>query len=284
MVQNDSNYVDEYGNRSAWIELYNTTRRAMNFSSIYITTQRVEKGQVPDRSKMYLVPRGDARTKISHLQPAVFFADGKPEKGVFHTSVMLTPGKENYIAVYDADGISKLDEVVVPANLKAGQSFARDTKIEKLNEIEGNEFNAADWSIRTGKSGSEITPGENNYVIGANNKIEQFEKNDANGVILTIMAMAIVFSALILLSICFFIFGSINKRISEKKNQPKEEPIKETPAVSGDANDEVIAAISIALYEHFNAHDEESNVLTFKEYDSNWGSPIATLPEFSNLR
>ncbi len=287
MVQNDSNYVDEYGKCSAWVELYNTTRRAMNFSSIYLTTQRVAEGQVPDRSKMYLVPRGDHRTKVSHLAAAVFFADGKPQLGTFHTSITLTPGVENYIAVYDADGISKLDEVIIPANLKAGESFARETKIEDLNKIEGNNFDASAWSIRTGKSGSEITPGENNYVIGANEKIEQFEKNDSTGVILTISAMAIVFSALILLSICFFVFGSINKRIADKEKKAKSAAkgeVVETTAQS-EANDEVIAAIAMALYEHLNAHDEESNVLTFKRnHHTDWNSRIATLTELSSRR
>lgn len=287
MVQNDSNYVDEYGKCSAWIELYNTTRRAMNISSIYITTERVAEGQLPDRSKMYLVPRGDHRTKIEHLQPAVFFADGKPELGTFHTGVTFTPGTENYIAVYDADCITKLDEVIIPANLPANQSFARDTKIEDFNKIEGNTFNAAEWSIHTGKSGSEITPGENNYVIGANHKIEQFEKQDSNGIILTVMAMAIVFSALILLSICFFIFGTINKRIADKKKAAKAAPAEQesyADSTSAEANDEVIAAIAMALYEHLNAHDEESNVLTFKRHHSDWNSRIATLTEAANRR
>ncbi|MGM9802803.1 MAG: OadG family transporter subunit [Muribaculaceae bacterium] len=287
MVENNSNYTDEYGNRSAWIELYNTTRRTMNFSSIFITTQRVEEGQLPDRSKMYLVPRGDSRTKVEHLQSAVFFADGKPQQGTFHTSITLTPGVENYIAVYDSDGLTKLDEVVIPANLPANCSFARNNKIEELSLLTGNTFNAQHWSIRNGESGSEITPAENNYVIGANDKIEQFEKNDSHGFILTIMAMAIVFSALVLLSICFFIFGSINKRINDKKkaqkNNHRKEPIDE-PETDEDADGEVIAAIAMALYQHLNAHDEESNVLTFKRRHSDWNSKIATLTELSSRR
>ena len=152
MVQNDSNLVDEYGNRSAWIELYNSTRRTMNISSIYITTQKVEDGQLPDRNQMYLVPRGDERTKVKHLQAAVFFADEQPQKGTFHTSIKLIPGQENYIAVYDADCITKLDEVVVPANLPAGCSFARNTKIEDFCKLNGNSFIAGDWSVRNGEA------------------------------------------------------------------------------------------------------------------------------------
>ena len=287
MVQNDSNLVDEYGNRTAWIELYNSTRRTMNISSIYLTTQKVEDGELPDRNQMYLVPRGDERTKVKHLQAIVFYADGQPQKGTFHACITLTPGKENYIAVYDADCITKLDEVIVPADLPAGYSFARNTKVEDFCKLNGNTFIAGDWSVRNGESGSEITPGENNYVIGKNDKIEQFEKNDSHGVILTIMAMAIVFSALIVLSTCFFIFGTISKRMSDKKKKSKnrQQEQEQAPAeIDGDAEGEVVAAIAMALYEHLNAHDEESNVLTFKRRHSDWNSKIATLSELSARR
>ena len=287
MVQNDSNLVDEYGNRTAWIELYNSTRRTMNISSIYLTTQKVEDGELPDRNQMYLVPRGDERTKVKHLQAIVFYADGQPQKGTFHACITLTPGKENYIAVYDADCITKLDEVIVPADLPAGYSFARNTKVEDFCKLNGNTFIAGDWSVRNGESGSEITPGENNYVIGKNDKIEQFEKNDSHGVILTIMAMAIVFSALIVLSTCFFIFGTISKRMSDKKKKSKnrQQEQEQAPAeFDGDAEGEVVAAIAMALYEHLNAHDEESNVLTFKRRHSDWNSKIATLSELSARR
>ena len=287
MVQNDSNLVDEYGNRTAWIELYNSTRRTMNISSIYLTTQKVEDGELPDRNQMYLVPRGDERTKVKHLQAIVFYADGQPQKGTFHTSIKLTPGQENYIAVYDADCITKLDEVIVPADLPAGYSFARNTKVEDFCKLNGNSFIAGDWSVRNGESGSEITPGENNYVIGKNDKIEQFEKNDSHGFILTIMAMAIVFSALIVLSTCFFIFGTISKRMSDKKKKSKnrQQEQEQAPAeIDGDAEGEVVAAIAMALYEHLNAHDEESNVLTFKRRHSDWNSKIATLSELSARR
>ena len=287
MVQNDSNYVDEYGKCSAWVELYNTTRRAMNISSIYLTTQKVEDGELPDRNQMYLVPRGDERTKVKHLQAIVFYADGQPQKGTFHACITLTPGKENYIAVYDADCITKLDEVIVPADLPAGYSFARNTKVEDFCKLNGNSFIAGDWSVRNGESGSEITPGENNYVIGKNDKIEQFEKNDSHGFILTIMAMAIVFSALIVLSTCFCIFGTISKRMSDKKKKSKnrQQEQEQAPAeIDGDAEGEVVAAIAMALYEHLNAHDEESNVLTFKRRHSDWNSKIATLSELSARR
>lgn len=284
MVENQTNITDEYGNRHAWIELYNTTRKSMQISTVFITNERVPEGATPDKTKMYVIPLNDKNTKIEHLQQAVFFADGDPWKGTFHASFELVPGQENYIAIYDADGLTKLDEVVVPANLPADHSYARTVEIEDWYKIESNEFDASQWEFRNGiEKDSAITPGLNNQVIELNNKIEKFQKLDSSGVMLTIMAMLIVFSALILLSICFYVFGKINARIARKNKavaQGKDED-DENIDIENDSS-EVIAAISMALHQHLNAHDYEDTILTInkvKRAYSPWSSKIYSLRE-----
>ena len=284
MVENNTNITDEYGNRHAWIELYNTTRKTMQISTVFITNERIPEGQTPVKEKMYVIPLNDERTKIHHLQQAVFFADGDPWKGTFHASFELKPGEENYIAIYDADGLTKLDEVVVPANLPADHSYARTVEIEDWHLIESNEFNASEWEIRNGQEkDSAITPGINNQVIELNDKIEKFQKLDGNGVMLTLMAMLIVFSALILLSICFYAFGKINAKIARKNKavaQGKSE--EEDHADVENDSSEAIAAITMALYQHLNAHDYEDTVLTInkvKRAYSPWSSKIYSLRE-----
>lgn len=284
MVENNTNITDEYGNRHAWIELYNTTRKTMQISTVFITNERVPEGQLPDKTKMYVIPLNDEDTKIHHLQQAVFFADGDPWKGTFHTSFELVPGQENYIAIYDADGLTKLDEVVVPANLPADHSFARTTEIEDWHLIDNNTFNAEEWEVRNGlEKNSAITPGINNQVVELNDKIQKFEEKDGNGILLTISAMVIVFSALLLLSVCFYIFGKINAKIARKNKAVAQ------GKTDVDANDEVendsseaIAAITMALYQHLNAHDYEDTVLTInkvKRAYSPWSSKIYSLRE-----
>ena len=284
MVENNTNITDEYGNRHAWIELYNTTRKTMQISTVFITNERIPEGQTPVKEKMYVIPLNDEKTKIHHLQQAVFFADGDPWKGTFHASFELKPGEENYIAIYDADGLTKLDEVVVPANLPADHSYARTIEIEDWHLIESNEFNASEWEIRNGQEkDSAITPGINNQVIELNDKIEKFQKLDGNGVMLTLMAMLIVFSALILLSICFYAFGKINAKIARKNKavaQGKSE--EEDHADVENDSSEAIAAITMALYQHLNAHDYEDTVLTIntvKRAYSPWSSKIYSLRE-----
>lgn len=96
--------------------------------------------------------------------------------------------------------------------------------------------------------------------------------------------MGIVFSALILLSICFFFFGKANET-SAKKKKAAAISSEDAPAshadVTGDSGEE-IAAIAMALYEHLNAHDKEDTVLTInkvKRAYSPWSSKIYTLRE-----
>lgn len=287
MVENKSNITDEYGNRSAWIELYNTTRKSMQISTVFITNERVPEGQTPDKSKMYVIPLNDKNTKIQHLQQAVFFADGDPWKGTFHTSFELVPGKENYIAIYDADGLTKLDEVVVPDSLPADNSYARKVEIEEWNTIESNTFNPNEWEFRNGQNKeSAITPGVNNQVIELNDKVEKFQKYDSTGVMLTVIAMAIVFLALILLSICFYVFGKINANIARRnKAAAQGKPAEDIAADVEDDSSEAIAAITMALYQHLNAHDHENTILTInkvKRAYSPWSSKIYSLRELPN--
>lgn len=287
MVENKSNITDEYGNRSAWIELYNTTRKSMQISTVFITNERVPEGQTPDKSKMYVIPLNDKNTKIPHLQQAVFFADGDPWKGTFHTSFELVPGQENYIAIYDADGLTKLDEVIVPADLPADNSYARTIEIEDWHKIEDNTFKPSEWGFRNGQNKeSAITPGVNNQVIELNDKIEKFQRLDSSGVMLTIMAMAIVFSALILLSICFYVFGKINANIARRnKAAAHGKPSEDILTDVEDDSSEAIAAITMALYQHLNAHDHENTILTInkvKRAYSPWSSKIYSLRELPN--
>ena len=55
------------------------------------------------------------------------------------------------------------------------------------------------WAIRTGGNNDYITPSSANVIKDTNKKIEDFAEKDANGFGMTVMAMAIVFSALLLL-------------------------------------------------------------------------------------
>lgn len=266
MVANENSIVDDYGQHSAWIELFNPNFAPLEISSIFITNDSTNK-------TMYPVPLGDVNTKIPKRQHVVFFADNEPNKGTFHTSFTLVPGQDNWIGIYDADGLTLIDEVVVPAELLADQSFAR------------NEDGVGEWSIRTGGD-AYITPSSANVIKDGNKKIALFRERDENGFGMTIMAMCIVFSALLLLCLCFYGIGAINKSIS-RLNKMRAHGIDAAEGTNEVAHDsgEEIAAIVMALHEHLNAHDTENTILTInkvKRAYSPWSSKIYSLREVPN--
>ena len=102
MVENESSIIDDYGEHHGWIELFNSNFAPLEISSIYITNDKHDP-------KKYPVPLGDVNTRIAKRQHVVFFADGQPDKGTFHTNFVLEPGKENWIGIYDADGVTLID-------------------------------------------------------------------------------------------------------------------------------------------------------------------------------
>lgn len=259
MVVNDSSIVDDYGRRSAWIELYNPTAAAVNVASIYLTNSLSD-------STMYHVPSGDAATKIGKGQTALFFADGKPNHGTFHLNFTLTPGQDNFIAVFDADGKALIDSVTIPASLAAGQSYARTPD------------GAETWVVRTDVSKAEaITPGGLNNIKGPNEKIKNFKEMDENGFAMSGMAMTIVFSALLVLCLCFILIKVIATGKKPGK-QSAAQPTANTPATSPSADDEVAAAIAMALHQHFNMHDDLPMALTINHNPASaWASKSAAM-------
>ena len=274
MVTNVSNCVDDYGQRTAWIELYNSTYGTMKISSVYITNDK------NDPTK-YAVPRGDERMVIAPLQHALFYADGEDGRGPFHLNFTLQQGVENWIGIYEADGVTLIDEVYIPADLPSDWSYA--LKVDGNRAQSGN-FDPSYWEKRNGLGSSYVTPGSSNFVVKVNDSVEKFRNNDKSGIVLTLMAMGIVFSALIVLSLCFFIFGRLNERGARKRKAAAistEDAPTNHKQVKGDSG-EAIAAIAMALYQHINVHDKEDTVLTInkvKRVYSPWSSKIYTLRE-----
>jgi Oxaloacetate decarboxylase, gamma chain. len=270
MVQNDSSIIDDFGRRSAWIELYNSTFAPLEISSVYLTNDK-------NQPKMYPVPLGDVNTEIPPRQHVIFWADNQPNDGTFHANFELTPGQDNYIAIYDADGKTLIDEIVIPADLKPNTTYAR--------RNDGQGTGAEAWEVRDGSEGKYITPSSNNILKSENPKVNMFRDEDPHGFGMAIMAMCIVFCALLLLSICFLIISKIGAH-ALKRNKMKSQGIDKNEVAVQDRPDhdsgEEIAAIVMALHEHLNIHDKENTVLTInkvKRAYSPWSSKIYSLRE-----
>ena len=261
LVTNTASIVDEYGCRSAWIEFHNDAFAPANARNCFLTTDRAvldEKLSAPERIKMmYHIPSGDVATHIDGKQKMLFHADALPKRGVFRTSFTLTDSTENWIALYDANGTTLLDSITVPA-LGENQSWAR--------EKDG----VGAWKIVTADN---VTPAATNIVEQGEGKVAKFKRLDSRGLGMTVMCMAVVFSALAILWFLFAIIGKIfASTISSAKKAPaKAEAPVAAPVAKASADDEVMAAISMALHEHFgNVHDEESDILTIDGGESSW--------------
>ena len=271
MIVNDStSVVDDFGQYSAWVELFNSTFGPLEISSVFLTHD-------PACPTLSPVPLGDVNTEIPTRQHILFWADGQPNKGTFHTSFTFTPGQDNYIAIYDADGKSLIDEITVPASLKPGQTYAR--KIDG----EGGTGNPDAWEVRDGSDAKYITPSSNNIIKSTNSKVDMFAEQDENGFGMAVMAMCIVFTALLVLSICFYIISRIGAHVSRsQKAKALADSESEVAAHAEHDSGEVIAAISMALRDHLEAHDRESTVLTIDKVRrsySPWSSKIYSLRE-----
>ena len=164
-----------------------------------------------------------------------------------------------------------IDEVVVPASLLPGQSWARTADGE------------GEWALRTGGDEDYITPSSANVIKDENPKILDFAQRDANGFGMTVMAMAIVFSALLLLCLCFYGISKLGSYFSRKRKADLQGTPEGTTLKARDVehdSGEEIAAIVMALHEHLDAHDRENTILTInkvKRAYSPWSSKIYSL-------
>ncbi len=269
LVDNRTNFQDDYGIHSPWIEIFNKSYGSSNLAGCYLM-----HSSQPGDTAVYFIPKGDVLTNIKPRQHALFWADGKPKRGTFHTNFTLEPGRDNWIGLYDS-GKKKLDEIVVPARLLApDQSYAR---VDDASPA---------WEVKDESAEKYVTPSTNNKTLDQNIKMEKFVRYDGVGIGMAITAMLVVFTGLILLYLAFKGIGKISVRLRtlramKAKGVTDIEEAKEK--MLGHAPGEIYAAISMALHEmQSDVHDVEETVLTItrvKRSYSPWNSKIYTLRE-----
>ena len=269
LVDNQTNFQDDNGVHSGWIEIFNKA-----YSTADLAGCLLKVSSQPGDTVTYFIPKGDVLTSIKPRQHTLFWADGNPRRGTFHTNFVLSKTNANWIGLYDS-GKKLLDQVVVPAGiLAANQSYAR------VGDA------SAEWEVKGASADKYVTPSTNNQTIESNPKMNKFEQHDPVGIGMAISAMSVVFLGLILLYICFKLIGKAAIKLRKRnamiahnitdKQEAKEKKLGEAPG-------EVIAAISMALHEAQGAdHDVEETILTIsrvKRSYSPWSSKIYTLRE-----
>jgi Na+-transporting methylmalonyl-CoA/oxaloacetate decarboxylase gamma subunit len=109
---------------------------------------------------------------------------------------------------------------------------------------------------------------------------DKFSQIDPWGIGMTFIGLSVVFLSLLLLYLLFYnITKILNQKFLSKKKEEKKEVV-----VSYNTQDEIIAAIGLALHLHFSElHDKESAVLTINKVArtySPWSSKIYGLRQF----
>ncbi|MDR0232490.1 MAG: lamin tail domain-containing protein [Dysgonamonadaceae bacterium] len=265
-VHNSDGFRDEYGRTSGWIELHNTGYGKVNVAGCVLKIN----------GEKFKIPQGNPATIIPTKGYLVFFADGAPNRGPFHTNFTLED--TNFIELFDTDGklIDRLE--FNPTDMLDGVSFGwfeeHDGK-EKLKLLPA------------------ITPGSTNNTEEKISRSESFRQADPTGAILTLINIVIVAIALTLLFFVFKYMGNYHVRAAVRKAE-KANPEQNGTGITiagkkkGVLTNDELAAIAIALHKYVeDLHSIEKSVLTInmtsKAY-SPWSSKIYNLRQVPNKK
>lgn len=268
MVSNTSSVVDDYGEHTPWIEVFNTSQGTVNIAGCYFSDDPSNLTKSP-------IVKGDLRTKIGPRQVALFFADGESAKGTFYLNFPLKEGSTLYLV--SNDGRTVIDSIEIPYGIPEGQSiskFATDAKEMVFDDVHA--------AVPSPKS-----------VNGRHNqksKAQIVKENDPHGYTLTIVSISVVFLALLILFAIYNFSGKIFSGQIKLRNPFKREPkaLKAAALPAGGREDEIAAAIAMALQAECSGeveaaialalhrflsesmHDAEPFVITLKPRSSAW--------------
>jgi len=265
LVINKDDFEDDFGHKNGWIELFNASYGTVDVGGCYLTND-------PNDLKKYIIPKGDASTKIKPRQHKLFWADNEPFRGTYHINFKLSESDE--IIFVSSDGKTIIDRIKIPHDqLDTNVSYGR------INDGQGTIDGSEGWQImkqtspQTMNSGTEKVPA---HVT--------FKKIDPYGVIMSFTAMTVVFLALILLYLSFKFVGKNAVRRSKQRAEVAS-AVTGVPVVAEESNAEQLAAIGAALHKFFEeneVHDLENTILTISKvtkHYSPWSSKIYTLRE-----
>jgi len=265
LVVNTDDFQDDFGQQSAWFELFNTSFGTVDLAGCYLSDD-------PANLKKYAIPGGDLQTKVKPRQHVLFWADNQPYRGTFHVSFNLADAKE--IILTKGDGKTIIDRIPIRHDLPENVSFGRTD-----DGIGSHDGNGEGWAVL-----ERTSPSTNNLLIDKGSKSSRMLQIDPYGWVLALTAMSVVFVALILLYFIFKGIGKANIRAGKKRSAANSGTAVDASQY-GEVPGEVYAAIATAIHlysQEDEGHDEESFVVTLHHTDrtySPWSSKIYTLRE-----
>ncbi|MFV0289923.1 MAG: OadG family transporter subunit [Mangrovibacterium sp.] len=260
LINNTSNFMDDYGNRGPWVELINTSYSNINIAGCYLTDDR-------NNLTKYWIPTDSPTTLIEPRGFVLFFGSERPSQSIYHLNFNLEEGETIYLV--NGNGKDIIDELKIP-NIPSDQAYS-----------------CSDLETNTWKLSNYPTPLANNDHSRRASAGELFVEHDPWGLGMVFIAMAVVFSVLAILTLFYLFIGRIftRKVILPTTVSETSKPEKSNPNVlSGEIN----AAIALTLYQYINEIQEyEKAVLTInktlKPY-SPWNSKLQMMTKVPNRK
>lgn len=269
LVTNTSDFQDDFGQHSPWIELFNISYGTVNIGGCYLSND-------PNNLQLYRIPKGDVLTQIKPRQHTLFWADNQPKRGTFHLNFSIKGGDVIYFV--SSDGKTIIDQITIPADIQDNISYGR------LDDgIGSTKGDAQDWAIL-----DHTSPSTNNKTMDGETKAMVMKRTDPYGIIMAVLAMSVVFLALIILYFIFKFIGNFSVRKQQKQVNKAAENSDKTVAKVHETSAETYAAIATALHLYIKeneSHDDESFTLTMSHTDrtySPWNSKIYGLRQTPN--
>lgn len=249
LVHNESNYMDDFGQHSPWIEIFNSAYNTVDIGTLYITDD------INNPTK-YQVAKGQPITVIQPRSYIVLWADDLTTRGILHLNFKLQESKT--ICLFEANGKTLIDSITIPGNQKADLSYGR---VKNGDE---------QWTFL-----EKTTPNADNDTNPKMSGADQFVVFDPSGIGLTIISMSVVFFALAFL---YLFFKMIGRFMTRKERKIKFPSVVTTRIKEESISGEIAAAISVTLYLYGSQfHDVEDPVVTIAKVSktySPWSSKI----------
>ncbi|MBQ7576501.1 MAG: OadG family protein [Bacteroidales bacterium] len=253
LVINTDDFQDDFGQQSAWFELFNASYGTVDIGGCYLSDD-------PTDLKKYQIPGSDVMTQIKPRQHALFWADNQPFRGTFHVNFDLANAKE--IIFTKGDGKTIVDRIKVRHDLPENVSFGRTE--DGIGSVDGK---GEGWAVL-----DRTSPSTNNAMVDKAAKPDRMKQIDPYGWIMALTAMSVVFTALILLYFLFKAIGNANIKASNKKAAAAAgaASVAAPKTDFGEVPAETYAAIATAMHLYMveeEAHDEEPFVVTMNPVD-----------------
>lgn len=284
LVKNSNSLVNKEGEKSGWIEFTNIGYSTVDLSGCKLV-KKSSSGEVT-----HLIPKGLNYTSLAPQNYVILNVNAK-EEAPFAALFDLADATE--LVLYDASGKIIIDKVELDPN-----SFREDISLGRAFVPRGtladrNADTNFEARVKTMVPTDRMTPGYSNFRAPEESRSEAFRRTDPFGIGMAVIAMSVVFLALLCLFGVFAQVGTWMQNIEKKKDAKNAKPTSSDDSVVATASvgapdGEILAAIGYAIKMYNDELNEsEARVLTInrtvKAY-SPWSSKIYGLTQLPNRK